>query len=217
MRKTWKQILVGGCCGAWLLITASCTSSPVSIRHEHDEPVIIENGSVIVDFNRRDNKGTKGLFTHVGGVSTFLREDADPVELIRVWKKTGTGPFVEVYCSNNAPCSVGNWQSNALRLGLSSGKDVFFTWSFAQTGLKMVSANHEFFKEPRPNAKNPHRIRTKVLGGSDPKVDVVEFKRGNDKETFTRGVNEDIRVMLCIATTAGKCTEYDPNKPWYED
>ena len=41
-------------------------------RHNHDEPVIIENGSVKIDFNLGKGAGAIGYLSEDGGVSSVL-------------------------------------------------------------------------------------------------------------------------------------------------
>lgn len=220
MKQTFLRALVGLALGTCLVVLGSCGREPgdgkgVGPLNEHDEPIIIENGSVIVDLNPRDSKDTVGDFFDTETHQIYVRGNSDPVERIRIWKKSANGSFDPTFCKGSTgDCDAPKGQPSELKLTLTNKQEVLFYWGAKKhSGVLMFSQTPRFARESLAGKQNPHRIKSKPHGDPHPKVDKVEFNFGQ-KEVFERDKDGDIRIQLCTTTAeAAKCQDYDPNKP----
>jgi hypothetical protein len=185
--------------------------------NEHDEPVIVENGSLIVDLNPRGNKDLLGGLWSYPQYQMFVRNNSDPVQRIRVFKKPPrTSSWTEFDCGGSQ-CLPPPEMSSKLLIDLTNGYAVSINWDKGEhSGLVLHSPLQRFEEASAQAAVNPKRIKSLVdSSGSQPSIKGIRFTANSREWEFTPEDGGDIRVQLCTSEpdSLKYCTYYDPNRP----
>lgn len=180
---------------------------PIDLLHEHDEPVIIEIGSIKMDFNPLDSRGVRGYLSSNG--KHFYRGNAPRVKRVRVWLKSKEGSFQEAECANSlgvaGPCEGEALDPNSMNLTLSNSKEISFSWySGERDGLLMWSPDQPF----RLNSANPGSYGHRIIA-ENVSLEKVRFRFWNREQCFARPPDGDIVIKLCTALENGHC----PDRP----
>lgn len=189
--------IVGGILGAIVgAVVVFQTIEPTS----HDEPIIIEEGSVLIDFSPEDNKAD---MENVNGNGEWInRNDGFEVKSVRMWKRTSpASAWYEELC-NGSRCKIDNKQ---LELELTGGKKLKFSWAGHGSPIKLHGGAAQSLKQPY--AQQPHLVATY---DSALKIDRVKFKANGVSAPFDIDLRtadtDEVVVKLCAKLNGNDCT-----------
>ncbi|MBL8236157.1 MAG: hypothetical protein JNM66_01970 [Bryobacterales bacterium] len=189
------------------MLHAQRNDSKCASRNEHDEPVIIENGSIKMDFNPCDKKQITGFLTEGG--KYFYRGNAPMVKRIRVWLREKNGSYYEQLCDGGSgsnekeECSAPYLDRNSFVLIQSNGKKVWFDWrGNDEEGLLMTSTEPRF--EVNTAVHNPYRHR---VIAKDVEVMELQFRFKNKLQPFIRPKDGAIFIKICTKLGNAHCSD----------
>lgn len=185
----------------------------------HDEPVIVENGSAIVDFNPRDTDSVAAFLDYSG--RHLVRGHSNPIAVVRVWTKSGGGQFTLQPCRladmTEVLCKGDKIAQRAITLQMSKGADTitaFLHWGTKpESGVALFSPTQVFDDDPILGKGNPYRIRSRAGSGPALKLTSVRFRIDDVEQVFQVPTGGKIKVLLCTATDNDHCYSYNPNNP----
>ena len=180
------------------------------LLNNHDEPVIIENGSVKIDFNRGNGADAVGYLTEDG--HAFVRGNAPSVKKIRVFAAEENRPFQQVKCkdknSNTVECEEKLIAPKSLTVGMSGGGMLQLHWSKkGKDGMVMVSPTQTFQSDPN--------LEFQIVAEKDAQqnpvtLEKVSFYFDTVPQEFSRPNKGRLVVQVCVKDDAGHCTNYQP-------
>ncbi|MBL8236158.1 MAG: hypothetical protein JNM66_01975 [Bryobacterales bacterium] len=213
MGNGWRSTFIG--LGAGIGITAAgwwAYESIIRPMYDHDEPVIIENGSAIVDFNPFDNEKIVGGLLDHANAQTFHRSGADPVKLVRVFLKKKEDTSYKLLECVEKHCDTPKSTRSSLTVTLSNGHLLQFHWEAKpKSGLVMYSAFPRFRPDPKPGNVNPYRYKTENGAGNPVRITGVTFPTSSSKpQNFTFDATDDVKIQMCAWDDYDHCEKYKP-------
>ncbi|MDX1984951.1 MAG: hypothetical protein SFV51_32060 [Bryobacteraceae bacterium] len=207
MSENLKRTLFSGVLGAGLALFGLFVRDWI-IRSDHDEPIIIEEGSIKADFDlAADSQSNPGDL--IDENRSYYREGADPLVAIRLWKKVN-GQTIEIPCisGSTGPCAL---DDRSLSVFPDTGQRLAFHWGKnPNSSIRMISAKHRL----RRSASKDALIEVEEDSQTPLKLDSVRFKAKstsqwtqvplrNQSETI-----EKVAVQLCSSTEGDHCGPY---------
>ena len=189
----------------------------VRILSYHDEPVIVENGSAIVDFNPRDNSDMAAFMDDQG--HNLVRAHSDPIKLVRLWiKRKNASMFEPQLCTdkdnNKVACTADKISARKVFLHMSTALAYIHWGTKEDSGVALFSAIQAFENHPLTGKKNPYRIKSLAAAdGKEITLEAVKFIFGGKDQSFALKDGDKIKVQFCITPDEKYCTSYDPNNP----
>jgi hypothetical protein len=195
----YKRSLIGMVLfGALTVCVGQEKRDQVSIRNNHDEPVIIENGSVKIDLNLGNGSKAIGFLSEDG--RSFIRGNAPSVKRVEVYTAAKAGTLALVMCkdSNSAPipCKENKINPKTLTAYMTGGGTLQFHWSKGgKDGLIMISPTQVFLQ---PNASYEFQL----LASADAQqnlisLEKIEFMMDGVKQEFPRPADGRLVALLC--------------------
>lgn len=198
-----------------LCALCSCKKDQVEPKFfdDHDEPVIIENGSMKVDFNATNNPvSAEGTLSADGRI--YDKDPSGAVLKVRIWTRetSGSGPFRPRPCNNgtaDVPCDGTQINGNRITVSLGGSRTTIFQWfGGTQNRMRMISTGQRFSKY---DSARPHRLMAAVDdGGQAIKPERIEFLLNGRLQPFDRPSNGDIVMQLCLKEDVAHCTYFTP-------
>jgi hypothetical protein len=176
----------------------------------HDEPVIVENGSVNVDFNRAGSGAVVGFLSDDG--SLFVRGNSPSVKWVRVWIAKEGEDFVEQKCpGGGGKCGYDGTKIMPRKVvfSMSQNKKRWMTlhWGEEDQGIFLTSPDQVF-----ATSGKPHYIKAeKDADGKDQTLEGVHFKFDGSDVDLVREKKGRISVKVCtVLKEDDHCWKHTP-------
>lgn len=184
---------------ATTLIICGCPPGPIGPVDHHDEPIIIDNGPVKLDFNPKTHGS---LLPSVGKPKQFGKIFSAPIRFVR-FLYDGK----QIDCVAGAQCAGKLWKAGTrINIALKDGS-IEATWLNTDKGALLVTSSKEFYQ---PDPTVPTRIALEDSTSYVVKVElagnttVYPRNPGNPTgEVGTPDYAKPIKILMCA--DAGKC------------
>jgi len=166
-------------------------------RHNHDEPVIIEDGSVKMDLNLGNGAGAIGFLSEDG--RSFIRGNAPSMKRVEVYTAAKGGTLALAKCkdSKSAPveCKENKISPKTVTAYMTGGGTLQLHWSKSgKAGLFMISPTQVF----QQNASNEFQLSASVDAQQNPiSLEKIEFVMDGVKQEFPRPADGRLVALLC--------------------
>lgn len=201
MSRSIREYLVGGVAGAVFVAAGAYLAGIIGItKGNHDEPIIIEEGSIKVDFDRNNNTpDDPGEPID----DSIFRWEADPPVRLRLWLNKD-----EVMCPGGQKCMLGG---DSLSVN-STGRPLAFIWHERKPGkpdihgLRMKKDGQQFLN-PDPSFPSRFESEDKKL-----KIESVSFRDLSGKPQrvdFKKvGSSDKVSIQICFVDDEKHCPAY---------